>query len=208
MVNIRNKFGQGISPQQFMDGMQIRNMQLSNIPNTKERFIQTYQNFTWENECDKNYFTALPFAKELRCIILCTDWCPDVIWNVPILLRVLEEAQIAVEILIMDDHLETMDLFSKDGSRPQPLALIVNEHCDTLGKWGARPNYIQQVMDDFKQKNSNKKAPDYQHKINKAYQEIGQLYNSSNQYQQVIIQELKDAFSTIRSTYFLDRGNE
>jgi hypothetical protein len=35
-LNLTHKIGQGISPQQFMDDMQIRTMELRNIPNTKE----------------------------------------------------------------------------------------------------------------------------------------------------------------------------
>ncbi|MEC0240651.1 thioredoxin family protein [Paenibacillus dokdonensis] len=25
----------------------------------------------------------------MTCFILCTDWCPDVIWNVPVLFRIM-----------------------------------------------------------------------------------------------------------------------
>ncbi|MFD0693945.1 thioredoxin family protein [Paenibacillus sp. GCM10027628] len=24
------------------------------------------------------------YRDDLRCLILCTDWCPDVIWNIPV----------------------------------------------------------------------------------------------------------------------------
>nr|WP_246073120.1 thioredoxin family protein [Paenibacillus dokdonensis] len=26
---------------------------------------------------------------KITCFILCTDWCPDVLWNIPVLFRVM-----------------------------------------------------------------------------------------------------------------------
>ncbi|KQX53909.1 hypothetical protein ASD40_34555 [Paenibacillus sp. Root444D2] len=64
-----------------MDDMQIRVIENSNIPNTKEQFISVYENFTWTQEDQKAFFTALNNRSNLHCLILCTDWCPDVIWR-------------------------------------------------------------------------------------------------------------------------------
>lgn len=194
-INLKHKIGQGISSQQFMEGMQIRVMELSNIPNTKERLIANYEHFTWMNEEDRQFFSALGERSRLYCLILCTDWCPDVIWNVPVLFRVMEESRIPTEVLIMEEHLETMDLFLTDGGRAQPIAVILDSATgNVLGGWGARPAYIQAVMDQFKKDNSDKQASNYQEKLDQVYREIGELYHRGNEYWKVMIQELKELF--------------
>lgn len=191
-MNLKHKIGHGISIQQFMSGMKIRVMEMSNIPNTKEQFIANYENFSWENEEDGKFFLALGEHSNFHCFILCTDWCPDVIWNVPVLVRIMEEAQIPTEILVMEDHLETMDLFLTDGARAQPVAILLDANTgNVLGRWGARPAYIQAVMDKFKKKHTDKQASNYQENLNWTYRDIGELYNKGREYQTVIIQELK-----------------
>ena len=197
-LNLKHKIGQGISAQQFMDGMQVREMKLSNLLNTKERLISYYENFLWARDEDKSFFDSLAENTEntdMHCLILCTDWCPDVIWNVPVLLRVMEQTKIPTEVLLMEQHLETMDLFLTRGGRAQPIAVILNAEGDVLGHWGARPRYIQGVMDEFKQNNPDRDAPEYHQKLDDIYRNIGEIYNSDNKYQEVIIQELRDMFS-------------
>ncbi|MDD9269695.1 thioredoxin family protein [Paenibacillus sp. GCM10023248] len=198
-LNLAHKIGQGISPQQFMDHMQIRSMELSNIPNTKDLFFSVYDNFAWTHEDKKAFYTALNNRSDLHCLILCTDWCPDVIWNVPILFRVMEQCHISTEVLLMEEHMETMDLFLTDGGRAQPIAVFLNGSGDVLGRWGARPAYIQAVMERFKKNNPNKQEPDYKEKLNQIYREIGEIYHTGNEYQGVILHELKDLFTTFPS---------
>ncbi|MBJ9987873.1 thioredoxin family protein [Paenibacillus sp. S28] len=198
-LNLKHKIGQGIPPQQFIDGMQNRTMETSNITNTKERFISVYENFTWAQEDQKVFFTTLNNPSDLHCLILCTDWCPDVIWNVPLLFRVMEQSGISTEVLLMEKHLETMDLFLTDGGRNQPIAVFLNASGDVLGRWGARPAYIQAVMDRFKKNNPNKQAANYKEKLNLTYRKIGDLYQVNNEYQEVILRELRDLFTTFSS---------
>ncbi|WP_308635279.1 thioredoxin family protein [Paenibacillus silvisoli] len=195
-LNLKHKIGQGISPQQFIDGMKNRNMENSKILNTKDKFISIYDNFTWAQEDLKLFFTGLKSRSDLHCLILCTDWCPDVIWNVPLLFRVMEQSGIPTEVLPMEEHLETMDHFLTNGGRNQPIAVLLNASGDVLGRWGARPAYIQAVMDRFKKNNPDKQEADYKDKLNQTYGEIGELYQVGNDYQKVILDELRDLFTT------------
>lgn len=185
-VNLTHKIGTGIQPRQFIDGM-MRN---------KDELLSWYNRFAW-NEGEESFFKALGAKEDLQCLILCTDWCPDVIWNVPVLLRVLEQSQITVEILLMEQHLETMDLFLTDGGRAQPIAVFINSQGDVLGKWGPRPRYIQAVMEQFRINNPDRQAQDYQEKVANVRKEIAQIYNSGTEYQGVLVQELRQLFSTM-----------
>lgn len=188
-IQLKHKIGQGISPREFMEGMPIRTMELSLIPNTKERMFDNYYSFTWANEEDRRFFSSLGEHSNLVCLILCTDWCPDVIWNVPVLFRTMEEAGVPTEVLIMEEHLDTMDQFLTDGGRAQPIAIWLDSASGiVLGRWGARPAYIQAVMDRFKKENPDKQASDFQEKLNRTYREIGELYHDGTQYQKVMIQ--------------------
>jgi len=195
-IDTPHKIGQGISPHEFMEGMQIRTMELSNITNTKNLFIANYEHFTWTDEDNQQFFTDLGKHSDLHCLILCTDWCPDVIWNVPVLFQVMEQSSISTEVLLMEEHLETMDFFLTDGGRAQPIAVLLNANGDVLFRWGARPAYIQTVMERFKKNHPDKQAGDYQENLNHVYQEIGELYHAGSKYKDVILQELRELFTT------------
>jgi len=110
----KHKVGTGIQPQTFIEGM-TRN---------QEEFLSWYNRFSWKEE-DKAFFEAIGAGKDVHCLILCTDWCPDVIWNVPVLFRALEQSPITVEVLLMEQHLETMDLFLTDGGRGNRLPYLL-----------------------------------------------------------------------------------
>ncbi|MBO7743176.1 thioredoxin family protein [Paenibacillus sp. MWE-103] len=198
-LNLKHKIGQGISPQRFMDGMKNRNMENSKILNTKDKFISNYENFTWAQEDQQFFFTGINRRSDLHCLILCTDWCPDVIWNVPLLFRVMEQSRISTEVLLMEEHLETMDLFLTNGGRNQPIAVFLNASGDVLGRWGARPAYIQAVMDRFKTNHPDNQEADYKTNLNQTYGEIGELYQVGNDYQHVILHELRALFTTFSS---------
>lgn len=200
-IYLKDKIGQGITIQQFMETMHTREMILSGIPDTKARFTGVYEQFQWQKGENLNFFTALQEHHRLHVLILCTDWCPDVIWNVPVLFRLMEQSGIPAEILLMEEHLETMDLFLTAGGRAQPVALFLNA-CSgqVLGRWGARPAYIQAVMDQFKCDNPDNEADEYRTRLNDTYRQIGRLYNEGTFHQTVIIQEVKALLQTIAAS--------
>jgi hypothetical protein len=185
LLNLKHKVGTGISPKEFIDGM----------TKNQEEFISWYNRFTWENKKEKPFFDSYENA-DLYCLILCTDWCPDVIWNVPVLFQVTEHCNIPTEVLLMEEHLETMDLFLTGGGRNQPIAVFLNSNGDVLGKWGARPRYIQDMMDEFRKENPDREAPGYQEKIFNKRREIAKIYNAGTEYQDVIIQEVEQLFQS------------
>lgn len=190
-INLKHKIGQGWTSGRFMEEMQTRTMELSGIPDTKARFAEIYTHFALPAaETGRSLKASLETATDLCVLILCTDWCPDVIWNVPVLLRLLEDAGVPVEVLPMEAHTDTMDLFLTDGGRAQPIAVFARLNGDVLGHWGARPAYIQAVMDRFKKAYPDKTHPVYRTHQDRAYREIGGLYNAGNFYQEAMLEEL------------------
>ncbi len=124
-LKLKNKIGTGIQPQQFMDEM----------TKNKDQFLIGITFLYGKKRRKEAFFESKGAIEDLYCLILCTDWCPDVIWNVPVLFRVMEHAKIPTEVLLMEHHLETMDLFLTDGGRAQPIAIFMDSNGHVLGKW-------------------------------------------------------------------------
>ncbi len=184
-MNVKHKMGMGIPPQSFTEDM----------TQNQAEFMNWYNLFTWEGKEEGAYFDAIGNRKDVSCLIICTDWCPDVIWNVPVLFRVMDHGRIRTEVLPMEQHLDTMDLFLTDGGRAQPIAVFADSNGDVIGKWGARPRYIQTVMDEFRRRHPDRSAPDYQENVSHVRKEIAKLYNAGTHYQAVIVQELRELFN-------------
>ncbi|WP_139488716.1 thioredoxin family protein [Brevibacillus dissolubilis] len=184
--NLAEKLGQGITPKQFIDGME----------KNKEAFLNWYESFTWDSEETRAFFTGLTSRDDLRCLILMADWCGDVVRNVPVLFRVLDETGIPTEVLVMEQHLETMDQFLTMGGRAIPIAIFTNAEGEVLAQWGPRPAHVQAVMIAFKQENPDRNAPDYNDKIQVARSEMLAKYGETNA-QHVITEELRGVLSAL-----------
>lgn len=183
--NLANKLGKGIKPAAFIESMEKH----------KEAFLNWQEQFVWENEDDKKFFQSLQFRDDLRCLILAAEWCGDVVRNLPVVLRALEETGMPVEVLVMEDHLETMDEFLTMGGRAIPVVIFVDTGGFVLGTWGPRPQHVQAVMKAFKAANPDREAADYQEKLTAVRSEMLKQYGEGTGYQTVIVKELRDLLS-------------
>lgn len=182
MQNLAEKLGKGISPAQFIEGM----------TKNKETFLGWSEQFQWADESDREYFESLNNRDDLRCLILMADWCGDVVRNVPVVLRALEVSGIPTEVLIMEEHLDTMDQFLTMGGRSIPIVIFTDTGGHVLGQWGPRPKHVQEAMIAFKQANPDREAPDYQDNLMETRKEIGRRYGEGTGYQAVIVKELRE----------------
>lgn len=178
---VADKLGKGITPQQFMDGM----------TKNKEQFIAWMEKFSWPSEEDREYFESLNNRDDLRCLILMADWCGDVVRNVPVVFKALEISGIPTEVLIMEEHMDTMEQFLTMGGRSVPIVIFADTGGAVLGHWGPRPKYVQEAMIAFKQQNPDREAADYQENLTVARQEIMRRYGEGADYQADIVKELR-----------------
>ncbi|UJF32552.1 thioredoxin family protein [Paenibacillus hexagrammi] len=185
-TNLANKLRTGIKPQQFIDGME----------KNQEQFLAYYNSFEWASEDDKEFFEQLNNRDDLRCLILCADWCGDVVRNVPVVFRALENSGVPVEVLIQEQNMDVMDQFLTMGGRAIPIVIFTDTGGFVLGQWGPRPKHVQAVMTQFKQENPDREAPDYNEKIQVARAEMGRQYGEGNSYHAAIVQELRELIST------------
>lgn len=100
-TNVSQYFGKGLSGEQFMEVM----------TKNQEAFRSWYDQFSWANEEDREFFESLNHRDDLRVLILAADWCGDVVRNVPVILRALEHSGVPTEILILENHEALMDDF-------------------------------------------------------------------------------------------------
>ncbi|MDB5054208.1 MAG: hypothetical protein JWM44_2258 [Bacilli bacterium] len=186
-ISLSAKLRTGIKPQQFIDGME----------KNKEGFLNWYNSFTWESKEDEEYFASLKNRDDLRCLIISAEWCGDVVRNVPVVFRALENSGIPVEVLIMEQHLETIDQFLTMGGRAIPIVIFTDTSGVVLGHWGPRPQHVQAIMKEFKKNNPDREAADYNEKIGVARAEMGKQYGEGTGYQAIIVSELRDLISSL-----------
>lgn len=102
----------------------------------------------------------------LRAIVLTEDWCGDAMLNIPILLRIAEQANIEVRMLLRDDNLELMDQYLTNGkSRSIPIFIFIDENGNEVAKWGPRAEKIQQFSDHERNKLPASDADVYKEKF-------------------------------------------
>lgn len=184
---LAEKWGQGITPGQFVDGM----------TKNREAFVSWMDRFRWPDEGLKDFFESLRFRDDLRCLILAADWCGDVVRNVPVVFKATEAAGIPTEVFIMEQHLDLMDQYLTMGGRSIPVVLFTDTGGTLLGRWGPRPQHVQEAMVAFKRDNPDRDAPDYQEKLAEVRQEIGRRYGEGTGYQTAVLQELRDILSRV-----------
>ncbi|MFM1655089.1 thioredoxin family protein [Brevibacillus sp. B_LB10_24] len=187
--NLKEKLGSGISPREFMDGM----------TKNKEAFQEWYDAFEWKDEADRQFFRACSREGGLHCLILASDWCGDVVRNVPVVFQALAESGMPVEVLIMEENLDVMEQFLTMGGRAIPIVIFTDADGNVLAQWGPRPKHVQAVMVAFKQANPDRSAPDYEENIKVARAEMLQQYGEGSGYQTVIVRELRDLLAPLVS---------
>jgi hypothetical protein len=184
--NLAEKLRKGLKPQQFIDSME----------KNQEQFLSWYNGFEWDNEDDKAFFESLNNRDDLRCLIIGADWCGDVVRNIPVVFRALENSGVPVEVFIMEQHLDFIDQFLTFGGRSIPVVLFTDTGGFVLGQWGPRPEHVQAVMKKFKAENPDRQAPDYDDNMKVTRAEMMRQYGEGRGYQAHIVKELRELIST------------
>lgn len=184
---IGDKFDKGISPEQFIAGM----------TNNQEQFLAYQEQFSWPSEDDRYYFESLQNRDDLRCLILMADWCGDVVRNIPVVFQILQNSGMPIDVLIMEEHLDTMDQFLTFGGRSIPIVIFADTGGAVLGQWGPRPKHVQAVMEAFKATNPDREAPDYADKMAEVRKELLKQYGEGVDYQKYIVAEIRELLESL-----------
>lgn len=150
MTNLKPWFEKGMNQYEYINSMQVH----------KENLLKVYNGFQLD-EADKELLHLLQ-EKELKAIILAADWCGDAMVNLPILMRIADEALLETRYLIRDENLELMDQYLTNGkARSIPIIIFVNKEFEEVGKWGPRSPEAQAVADELKANIPDKDSPQY-----------------------------------------------
>ncbi|WP_438349120.1 thioredoxin family protein [Paenibacillus sp. FA6] len=186
-TNLAHKLRTGISPQQFMEGMQ----------KNKETFQSNYEEFTWDKPEEREFFGSLNHRDDLRVLILAADWCGDVVRNVPVVFHALETAGIPTEVLILEENFDVMDQFLTMGGRSVPVVIFLDTGGHVLGQWGPRPKHVQKYMVAFKQENPDREASGYAENMAVVRSQMIEAYGEGVDIRTVILKELRELISGI-----------
>ncbi|MFZ4451174.1 thioredoxin family protein [Salibacterium aidingense] len=179
-ANIKEKLGHGVTPQEFMESMNHR---------YRATLDQWHELFTWDDH-DREALAPLKDNTSLRCAVLAGDWCGDVHRSLGPVLEVMKEADIPVELFIMEKHDDLMGHFLTMGGRSVPKVIVTNPGGDVLFTWGPRPAYIQEPMTEFKRQNYAPDDPQAEEAKKAAYEGIHARYGKDSGYQKLVVYEL------------------
>jgi hypothetical protein len=109
---------------------------------------------------------AVRKARELgghwKLLVLSEDWCGDASNTLPALARFAEAIPgIELRVLKRDENPELMDRYLTNGSRSIPLAIVLDEAYEPVGRWGPRPAELQEFVVGEKRAGLRDKADIY-----------------------------------------------
>ncbi len=135
--------------------------------------------------------------KQLRAIILTADWCGDAMVNLPIFMKIAEEAHIPASYLIRDNHLELMDQYLTNGTaRSIPIIIFIDSDGNEVAKWGPRAKKIQQLVDEKSAQLPNKEDEQHEEAFKAYVQQMKKLYTEDSTVWRIIEEDLLQTLRT------------
>jgi len=170
-LNLNESFKKGMAPQEYVSTM------------TKHQDNLVYVYKTFDLPDDQEFFQHLK-NQDLSVLVITEDWCGDAMLNIPILLRICEEAHIQVRMISRDEHPELMDQYLTNGSKSIPIFIFINSQGEQQSVWGPRAPKIQGIVDEAKDSLPSKDKEDFEEKqremilfLTKAYRENDALWS-------------------------------
>lgn len=184
MKTLNDWFAKGMSKIEYIHYMQ----------KNKEDMLAIYNDFSLHTE-EKESLQKLQ-EKRLRAIVLTADWCGDAMINLPILMRIADEALIDVRYLIRDENLELMDQYLTNGTaRSIPIIIFMNEAGEEVAKWGPRSQQVAQLVGQFQKDLPAKEAPEYEEAFRQFIKKVTVQFKTNSELQTSIKDELIELLS-------------
>lgn len=184
MKQLSNWFEKGMTKHEYIHYMQ----------KNKEDLLTIYNDFSLTQE-EKNVLQPLQ-SKQLKAIVLTADWCGDAMVNLPILMRIADEALIDVRYLIRDDNLELMDQYLTNGTaRSIPIIIFLNKEGEEIAKWGPRSKKVAEVVAEYQKDLPAKDAPEYEEAFKQFIAKVTVQFKTNLELQESIKAELIECIS-------------
>ncbi|GGB10959.1 thioredoxin family protein [Macrococcus hajekii] len=103
--------------------------------------------------------------KNMKVIAITEDWCGDAMMNIPVLLKIAEQADIDVRFVLRDSHLELIDQYLTNGTaRSIPIFIFLDRNGQEAAVWGPRAQAVQAFIDDSRQDLPSKEDSTFEEK--------------------------------------------
>ena len=131
MAVTAERFSQGLNYDEYKAQM-TRN---------QERFVANEEAAAIDVE-DKEAIASL--ENPLNVLVICEDWCGDVIDNLPVLGKLADETgKLNIRVFLRDQNLDIMDQYLKDGQyRSIPVFVFFDENMNEKGSFLERPESV------------------------------------------------------------------
>jgi len=137
-----------ISPERFAQGLTYEAYR-AQMTRNQDRFIENEVGVTF-NQDDLAFFQNL--AEPLNIVAIGEDWCGDVIANLPVLGKLVEQCpKLTLRVFLRDENLDLMDQYLKEGKyRSIPVFVIFDKDFNELGYWIERPAKITELQAELR----------------------------------------------------------
>ncbi len=94
------------------------------------------------------------YDRPITWLVLTEGWCADAAQVIPVMNHLADLTEnVALKLILRDQHLDIMDGFLTNGARSIPKLIILDsETNEVLGSWGPRPTDAQGLMLEAKDK--------------------------------------------------------
>jgi hypothetical protein len=132
----KERFAQGMTVQQYLDQMGTN----------KDTFVKFLGEIKVKPE-DKKALEAL--GKKLKCMIITEDWCGDALYNVPVLLKLIEgNPNIETRVFLRDKNPDLMDQYLNKGMfRSIPVFAFFDENMIEVAHLLERPPKVTEELE-------------------------------------------------------------
>lgn len=132
----KERFAQGMTVQQYLDQMGTN----------KDTFVKFLGEIKVKPE-DKKALEAL--GKKLKCMIITEDWCGDALYNVPVLLKLIEgNPNIETRVFLRDKNPDLMDQYlNKSMFRSIPVFAFFDENMSEIARLLERPPKVTEELE-------------------------------------------------------------
>ena len=126
-----------VTTERFMQGMTLPEY-LAQMKTNKERFVELLGEVKVRDE-DKEAIARL--GKTLRVLVITEDWCGDALYNIPVLVKLVEgNPGVELRFFLRDKNPDLMDQYLNQGLyRSLPVFAFFDERMTEVGRFIERP---------------------------------------------------------------------
>ena len=134
----RERWEQGYTWEAYLDAIQVN----------QARFLRNYEE-TEIRPDDQEFFRSAKqrFGGELSVLAIAEDWCPDVYFNLPTMVRIAEAAGYPLRIFPRDQNHDLMNRYLKDDQFMSiPVFVFFDRDWREVGHWIERSRRLDRIM--------------------------------------------------------------